>query len=66
MKTRCLIVDDEPLAIEVVESYLLKLSDVEITAKCSSAIEKYRLDVSRYSNAGADRVGIFKVDQESA
>jgi two-component SAPR family response regulator len=39
MKTKCLIVDDEPLAIEVIESYLHKLNNVEITAKCNSAIE---------------------------
>lgn len=39
MKTRCIIIDDEPLAIEVIESYLTKMSDMEIVAKCESAVE---------------------------
>ena len=43
MKTRCLIVDDEPLAIEVVESYLQKLNDFAITAKCNSAIGAFEI-----------------------
>ncbi len=43
MKTKCLIVDDEPLAIEVIESYLHKLNNVEITAKCNSAIEAFEI-----------------------
>ena len=43
MKTKCLIVDDEPLAIEVVESYLQKLNGFEITAKCNSAVEAFEI-----------------------
>ena len=43
MKTRCLIVDDEPLAIEVIESYLKKLNDTDIVAKCSSALEAFEI-----------------------
>ena len=45
MKTKCLIIDDEALAIEVLESYLEKFSDIEIVAKCESAIAA--LDVLR-------------------
>lgn len=38
MKTRCLLVDDEPLALEVLETYVSKLGDFEIVAKCTNAI----------------------------
>lgn len=38
MKTRCLLVDDEPLALEVLETYVSKLGDCEIVAKCTNAI----------------------------
>jgi DNA-binding LytR/AlgR family response regulator len=43
MKTKCIIVDDEPLAIEVIENYLDKISGFEIVAKCSSAIEAFEV-----------------------
>jgi len=39
MKTKCIIIDDEPLAIEVIESYLIKIDDMEIVAKCESAVD---------------------------
>ncbi len=38
MKIRCLLVDDEPLALEVLETYVSKLADFEIVAKCTNAI----------------------------
>lgn len=41
MKTKCIIVDDEPLAIEVIENHLNKISGFEIVKKCSSAIEAF-------------------------
>ena len=28
MKIKCLIVDDEPLAVEIIESYLARLDDM--------------------------------------
>ena len=43
MKTRCLIVDDEPLAIEVIETYLNNLSDIEIVGKCENAVQAFEL-----------------------
>lgn len=46
-KTYCMIVDDEPLAVEVIASHLEKVSDVEIVAKCTSAIKAYELIQSR-------------------
>ncbi len=39
MKTKCIIIDDEPLALEVIESHLTKFDDIEIVAKCNSAIK---------------------------
>jgi DNA-binding LytR/AlgR family response regulator len=39
MKTKCLIVDDEPLAQRVIETHMEKLDDLELVAKCSNAIE---------------------------
>lgn len=39
MSFKCLIIDDEPLARELLETYVLKIPDFEIAASCSSAIE---------------------------
>ncbi len=39
MTYRCLIIDDEDLARELIETHLSQLSDFEIVASCSSAIE---------------------------
>jgi DNA-binding LytR/AlgR family response regulator len=39
---RCIIVDDEPLAIEVIESYLNSIGGFEIIAKCSNALNAYQ------------------------
>lgn len=43
MKIRTLIVDDEPHAIEVIESYLANFSQVEIAGRCSSAVQAFQL-----------------------
>ncbi|MFC2135359.1 LytR/AlgR family response regulator transcription factor [Bacteroidota bacterium] len=43
MKTKCLIIDDEPLAIEVIESHLEKINDIEIAAKCENAVEAFEI-----------------------
>lgn len=42
-KTRCLIVDDEPLAIEVITSYIKRLDDVEVVSTCSNAISAFEI-----------------------
>ncbi|WP_373055907.1 LytR/AlgR family response regulator transcription factor [Zunongwangia sp. H14] len=48
---KCIIIDDEPLAIEVVESYLEQVGDVEIIAKCTNPLQaiqvlnKYKIDL---------------------
>lgn len=41
MKIRCIAVDDEPLALRVIESHIEKLQDVELVAKCSNAIDAF-------------------------
>jgi DNA-binding LytR/AlgR family response regulator len=39
MKLNCLIVDDEPLAIELIISHIKKIPDLDVVAVCSNAIE---------------------------
>ena len=41
MSIKCLIVDDEPLAIEIIENYLQRLDEFEIVAKCSNALQAF-------------------------
>lgn len=41
MKTKCLIVDDEPLAIKVIESHISKIPNLEIVGACSNAVEAF-------------------------
>lgn len=40
---KCIIVDDEPLAIDVIESHIAKLEDVEIVAKCTNALSAFEV-----------------------
>lgn len=47
---RCLIVDDEPLAADIIESFALKISELEIVAKVNSATDAYTV----LSNGGVD------------
>lgn len=42
-KTRCIIVDDEPLAIEVIENHLSKFEDFEIVATCNNAVTAFEI-----------------------
>ncbi|MCP4724243.1 MAG: response regulator transcription factor [bacterium] len=39
MKLRCLIVDDEPLAQQVIEKYISSLDNLELVRKCNNALE---------------------------
>jgi DNA-binding LytR/AlgR family response regulator len=41
MKIRCLIIDDEPLAVRLVNSYCAQVPELEVVATCSSAIDVY-------------------------
>lgn len=38
---RAIIVDDEPLALDVLESYIEKLPNVELVKRCASAMEAF-------------------------
>ncbi len=38
LKTKCIIVDDEPIAIDVIRSHLQFFNDIEIVAECENAI----------------------------
>ncbi|WP_424963668.1 LytR/AlgR family response regulator transcription factor [Ekhidna sp.] len=39
MRLRCIIVDDEPIAREILESYLEPIDQIEVVGTCASAIE---------------------------
>ena len=39
LKITCVIVDDEPMALNLVESYVLKTPFLVLKEKCASAIE---------------------------
>ena len=39
MTTRCLIIDDEPLAIKLIKTHLSKLDSFEVAGECSNALK---------------------------
>ena len=39
MKTRCLIVDDEPLAVELIRSHAEKIDSLKVVAECHTAMD---------------------------
>ncbi|UJH67805.1 LytTR family DNA-binding domain-containing protein [Allomuricauda sp. SCSIO 65647] len=39
----CLIVDDEPIAIKVIESHLREFKDLKLVAKCRSAMQAFEI-----------------------
>ena len=39
MKTRCLIIDDEPLARDLIRNHIEKLDNFEIVAECGDAMK---------------------------
>lgn len=43
MKIKCIITDDEPLARDLLVSYIERIDDIEITGTCSNAIEAFAL-----------------------
>lgn len=43
MKTRCVIIDDEELAADLLENYISKIETLELAGKCRNAIEAYNL-----------------------
>lgn len=40
---KCLIVDDEPIAIRVIRGYLQQLGSFEVVAECRSAVEAFQI-----------------------
>ena len=40
---RCIIVDDEPVAREILENHLAQIPAIQVVAGCKSAIEAFRL-----------------------
>jgi DNA-binding LytR/AlgR family response regulator len=42
-KIQCLIVDDEPVARDILESHLQKIDSINIVAKCKNAIEAFNM-----------------------
>uniref|UniRef100_UPI004048536B LytR/AlgR family response regulator transcription factor n=1 Tax=Mariniflexile sp. TaxID=1979402 RepID=UPI004048536B len=40
---KCVIIDDEPLAIDVIESYIKQIGGLEIVAKCTNPLEAITL-----------------------
>ncbi len=42
MKIKCLIVDDEPLAIALLENHISQLGTLEVVATCSNALQAAR------------------------
>jgi two-component system LytT family response regulator len=43
MKYRCLVIDDESLARELIETHLAQLDDFIVVASCSSALEAHKI-----------------------
>ncbi len=43
MKVRCLIVDDEPLAIRLIENHIAKIESFEVVATCNSALKAFEI-----------------------
>ena len=41
MKLKCLLVDDEPPALEVLESYVREVAHLELVATCGNALEAF-------------------------
>lgn len=42
-KIRCIIVDDEPVARDILENHLAKIEAIEVVAMCKSAIEAFNI-----------------------
>ncbi len=42
-KIKCLIVDDEPLAREIIENYISRISHLELIASCANALEAFNI-----------------------
>ena len=43
MKTKCVIIDDEPLAIELIKNHISQFSNLEIVATCNNAMQGFEV-----------------------
>ena len=43
MNIRCLIIDDEPLAVRLVGSYVQQVPGLEVAAACNNAIDAFKV-----------------------
>lgn len=43
MKVKCLVVDDEPLAIKLLEKHISKIEALEVVATCNNAIKAFEI-----------------------
>lgn len=43
MKLKCLIVDDEPLALDVLENFIKRTPDLELVGRCENAMEAIQM-----------------------
>jgi len=43
MKIKCLLVDDEPLAIKLIENHISKIDALEVVAKCNNALKAFEI-----------------------
>lgn len=43
MKVRCLIVDDEPLAIRLIEKHISQIDSLEVVTTCNSALKAFEI-----------------------
>ena len=43
MKIKCLIVDDEPLAIRLIEKHIAKIDALEVVASCNTALKAFEI-----------------------
>jgi len=43
MRLKCLAVDDEPYALDVLETYIQKIDNLELVTKCTNAIDAFNL-----------------------
>lgn len=43
MKVKCLVVDDEPLARELIESHISKIPALEIVGSCDNALKAFEV-----------------------
>ena len=41
MKTRCMVVDDEPLSIEAIQLHIEKFDSLKLVATCTDAIQAF-------------------------